>query len=40
MTISDGQLAQAVKNSIDLLGWLAGQLRKKELEATKARESQ
>jgi len=40
ISVSEEQLAQAAKNSIELVGWLAGQLRKKELEAIKAKESQ
>jgi hypothetical protein len=39
VSVSEAQLAEAVKNSIDLVGWLAGQLRKKELEAIKRKPS-
>jgi len=39
VSVSETQLAEAVKNSIELVGWLAGQLRKKEMEAMKAKRS-
>jgi len=40
VSVSEAQLAEAVKNSIQLVGWLAGQIRKKEMEVIEAKFSQ